>query len=52
MKNKIELVMDDKVIDVPELMTLGMYQSLMLTPELYENNAPMLISLFSGIPLP
>jgi hypothetical protein len=52
MKNKIELVIDDKVIDVPDLMPLGIYQSLMLTPELYENNSPMLISLFTGIPLP
>jgi hypothetical protein len=52
MKNKIELVIDDNVIEVPEQITIGIYQSLMLTPELYDNNPNMIISLFTKIPYP
>jgi hypothetical protein len=50
--NKVELVIDDKVIEVPEQITVGIYQSLMLTPELYQGNPNMIISLFTKIPFP
>lgn len=46
----LELLIDNEVIEVPQEMTLGMYQQLMLNPELYENNTVQLLSLFTGIP--
>jgi hypothetical protein len=46
----LELLIDDEVIVVPNEMTLGMYQKMMLTPELYENNPIQILSLFTGIP--
>jgi hypothetical protein len=49
MKN-LELLIDDEVVIVPNEMTLGMYQKMMLTPELYENNPIQILSLFTGIP--
>lgn len=47
-----ELLIDDKVVEVPELMPIKIYQILMAAPELYKDNSPMLISLFTGIPVP
>ena len=49
---KLELLIDDEVVQVPDEITLGMYQQMMLSPELYDNNPNMVISLFTGIPLP
>lgn len=46
----LELLIDNEVVIVPNEMTLGMYQQMMLTPELYENNPIQLLSLFTGIP--
>lgn len=49
---KLELVIDDEVIQIPDEITLGIYQLIMSNPELYDNNSNMVISLFTGIPLP
>ncbi len=49
---KLELVIDDEIVEVPDEITLGMYQQLMLNPQLYDSNPNMVISLFTGIPLP
>lgn len=49
MKN-IELVIDDEVIDVPNEMTLGMYQQINMNPERYKNPL-QLISLYTGLSL-
>ncbi len=49
---KVELIIDDEVVQIPDEITLGMYQQMMLTPELYDNNPHMVISLFTKIPLP
>jgi len=48
----IQLVIDDKTIEVPEEMTIGMYQIIQSNPELFENNPHQYISLFTGIPFP
>ena len=50
--DNVELIIDNKVIEVPSKITLGIYQQLMLNPELYENNPKMIISLFTKIPYP
>ena len=47
---KLELLLNNEVVEVPSQMTLGMYQQMMLNPELYENNTVQLLSLFTGIP--
>lgn len=47
---KLELVIDDEVVEVPSQMTLGMYQKMMLNPELYDGNTVQILSLFTGIP--
>lgn len=47
---KLELLLNNEVVEVPSEMTLGMYQQMMLNPELYENNTVQLLSLFTGIP--
>jgi hypothetical protein len=50
--NNVELVIDDKVVEVPDEITLGIYQQLMINGEIYENNPRMIISLFTKIPYP
>ena len=44
----IELVIDDEVINVPEEMTMGMYQQININPERYKNPL-QLISLFTNL---
>jgi len=44
----IELVIDDEVINVPEEITLGIYQQINSQPERYKNNLQM-ISLFTNL---
>jgi len=46
---KIELILDNKVVEVPSQMTLGMYQEIMKTPEKFEKDSIELISLFTNI---
>jgi hypothetical protein len=46
---QLELVIDDRVIDIPEEMTLGIYQNLMKNPN-YLENKPFILSTFTGIP--
>ena len=46
----LELVIDNEIVEIPSEMTLGMYQQMMLAPELYDNNPIQLLSLFTGIP--
>jgi hypothetical protein len=52
MSEKIELVIDDKIIEVPNEVTIGIYQQLQQNPELYKDNQYQLISLFTKIPYP
>ncbi len=35
---KSAVLLNNEVVEVPSQMTLGMYQQMMLNPELYENN--------------
>jgi hypothetical protein len=44
----IELVIDDEVVNVPEEITLGIYQEINSQPERYKNNLQM-ISLFTNL---
>ena len=46
----LELVIDNEVIEIPKEITLGMYQQMMINPELYDDNPIQLLSLFTGIP--
>lgn len=48
----IELVVDDEVIEVPEELTLGIYQSIQMNKEFIDENPKHLISLFTGLPFP
>ena len=52
MSEKIELVIDEKIIEVPSEVTIGIYQHLQQNPELYQDNQYQLISLFTKIPYP
>lgn len=46
--NNFELVVDDEVIEIPEEITLGMYQEINKAPDRYKNNLQA-ISLFTGL---
>jgi hypothetical protein len=48
----IELVVDDEVIEVPDEMTLGIYQSIQMNKEFIDENPKHLIALFTGLPFP
>lgn len=47
---ELELVVDDRVINVPDEMTIGIYQKLMDNPNALENK-PFILSTFTGLPL-
>jgi len=46
---ELELVIDDRVIEIPEDMSIGIYQKLLQNPN-YLENKPFILSTFTGIP--